>query len=76
MGGGSSKSCSVDQLKDSEGTGNKAYAWYGFSVLTADCKQPLGPGYSLKKFPNVFMYVSIALAVILLLVLITRVRAG
>jgi hypothetical protein len=74
MGGGGSKSCGTDDMNNAEAIGkNKGYTWYGFNILSAECKSD--SAYIFKKYPNVLLYVSVALAVILLLILVTRVRA-
>jgi hypothetical protein len=73
MGGGGSKSCTSHDVITAI-SGDKSYTWYGFNILSAECKS--GDVYIFKKFPNVFLYVSMALALLLLLILITRVRAG
>ena len=51
----------------------KGYAWYGFNVLTATCSD-VSLVREYKKFPNIFLYVSIALLVLLVIILATRVR--
>ena len=76
MGGNESKPCA--DFPYGNGVADKPYKWYGFNVLTAECtvgKQGDIP-YGMKKYPNVFLYVSIGLAAVLLLILITRIRAG
>jgi hypothetical protein len=71
---------SVDcDLQKAVAVANKPYKWYGFNVLTSECSNNSGDSdlvHVLKKFPNVFLYTTIGLSLILLLVLITRVRAG
>lgn len=71
MGSAPTKSCD----KDTVGMVSTHCPWYGFEVLTTDCRAPPPANlYGVKKIPNVYMITTIVLAVLLLMIVITRVR--
>ena len=73
MGSGSSSSCTADNQKDGVGFANKGYTWYGFNVLSSVCKTD--SAYILHKSPNVYLYICIGLALIIVLMIILRQRS-
>ena len=78
MGGNSSTICSPGSDSKFEAiskSGSTGYKWFGFNVLTANTDCMLVPniiGY--KKIPNIFLYVSCGLFLIMLLLAVLYMR--